>query len=96
VPAGGACCERTEPEEVHPAGPGAGGGSVLAWRTLVLCARAAAAIVVVNLRVLGAVAYLRSTGSAVAAESVRAMALRSAVWLALLIGLASLRPGGVR
>jgi hypothetical protein len=68
----------------------------LAWRDVTRGRSAAAVIVALNLCVLGVVGYLYATGRAVAAESVRAMAFRSAVWLALWIGLASLRPGGAR
>jgi hypothetical protein len=68
----------------------------LAWRDVTRGRSAAAVIFALNLCVLGVIGYLYATGSAVAVESVRAMALRSAVWLALVIGLASLQPGGVR
>jgi hypothetical protein len=48
--------------------------------------RAAAAIFALNLLVLGVIAWLYSEGSAVAIESVRAMSLRTAVWLGLFLG----------
>lgn len=51
-------------------------------------AAAAAAIALVNLLALGAVAYLRASGGAVAIDSVRAMAFRATVWLLLWIALA--------
>lgn len=61
---------------------------VMAWRSLVRGRQAAAAIFVLNLLVLAAIGTLYATGGAVAVESVRAMTLRSVVWLALFIGLA--------
>jgi len=64
------------------------GAGALAWRSLDRGTRAAAAIVVLNLFVLGAIGYLYSRGSAVAIESLRAMTLRTGVWLALFLGLA--------
>lgn len=59
-----------------------------AWRNPRRGAQAAAAIFGVNLLVLGAVASLYAAGGAVAIESVRAMLLRTGVWLVLLLGLA--------
>jgi hypothetical protein len=53
---------------------------VLAWRHLARGTSAAAAI-----------GYLYSTGSAVAVESLRAMTLRTSVWLAFWLGLTWLR-----
>lgn len=47
---------------------------------------AAASIFLLNLLVLGALGYLRATGSAIAIESVGAMILRTSVWLALFLG----------
>ncbi len=61
---------------------------VLAWRSLIQGRQAAAAISMLNLLVLAAIGALFVTGGAVAVESVRAMTLRSVVWLALLVGLA--------
>lgn len=52
---------------------------------------AAAAILLLNLLVLALVAWLHSTGQGVAVDSVRAMLLRSGVWLALCLGLVWLR-----
>jgi ABC-type transport system involved in multi-copper enzyme maturation permease subunit len=60
---------------------------VVAWRNLERGKYAAAAIFVLNLLVLGAVGYLYAAGSAVAIESLRAMTLRTVVWLVLLLGL---------
>jgi len=59
---------------------------ILAWRSLAHGRRAAAAIFALNLLVLAAIAWLYSAGGPVAVESVRAMALRTAVWLALFLG----------
>jgi hypothetical protein len=64
------------------------GAGALAWRSDDRGTRAAAAIVVLNLFVLGAIGYLSSRGSPVAIESLRAMTLRTGVWLALFLGLA--------
>ena len=44
-----------------------------------------------NLCVLGAIGYLYSTGGAVAVDSLRAMTLRTGVWLVLFLALAWLR-----
>jgi hypothetical protein len=60
---------------------------VLAWRNVERGKQAAAAIFGLNCLVLGAVSYLYATGSAVAIESVRAMVLRTVVWLVLFVGL---------
>jgi len=46
----------------------------------------AAAIFTLNLLVLGGVGYLYSVGGAVAIHSLRAMALRTVVWLLLFLG----------
>lgn len=64
------------------------GAAVLAWRSAASGQYAAAAIFGLNLVVLAAVGYLYAAGDAVAVESVRAMVLRTGVWLALFIGLA--------
>jgi hypothetical protein len=61
---------------------------VLAWRNVERGKRAAAAIFGLNCLVLGAVSYLYATGGAVAIESIRAMVLRTVVWLVLFVGLA--------
>jgi hypothetical protein len=60
---------------------------VVAWRNVERGKQAAAAIFGLNCLVLGAVSYLYATGSGVAIESVRAMTLRTAVWLVLFVGL---------
>lgn len=59
----------------------------VAWRSAGRGARAAGAIFVANLVVLGIIAWLYATGSAVAVDSLRAMTLRTGVWLALFAGL---------
>jgi hypothetical protein len=61
---------------------------VVAWRNLVAGKRAAAAIFLLNLLVLGTIAYLYTAGSAIAVESLGAMAFRTIVWLLLFLGLA--------
>lgn len=60
---------------------------VVAWRKPGPGSRAALAIFLFNLLVLVAIAWLRSTGGAVAAESVGAMGLRTGVWLLISLGL---------
>ena len=64
---------------------------VLAWRNLTHGRNAAAAIFALNLLVLAAIVRLYSAGGAVAVDSLRAMTLRTVVWLVLFIGLAWLR-----
>lgn len=61
---------------------------VIAWRSVERGRYAAAAIFVLNLLVLATVAYLYATGSPIAVDSVRAMVLRTVVWLLLFVGLA--------
>lgn len=61
---------------------------VLAWRNVNHGKRAAAAIFILNAIVLGTIWYLYLLGSAIAIESLRAMSLRTVVWLLLFIGLA--------
>lgn len=58
------------------------------WRGVERGIRAAAAIAVLNLLVLGLIGYLYATGSAIAVDSLRAMTFRALVWLALYLGLA--------
>lgn len=60
---------------------------VVAWRDAGRGARAAGVIFVANLVVFGIIAWLYATGAAVAVDSVRAMTLRTGVWLALFAGL---------
>ncbi len=61
---------------------------VIAWRNVDRGKYAAATIFVLNFLVLGAIGYLYATGSAVAIDSLRAMTLRSVVWLVLFLVLA--------
>ena len=61
---------------------------VIAWRSLDRGKYAAVTIFVLNFLVLGAIGYLYATGSAVAIDSLRAMTLRTVVWLVLFLGLA--------
>lgn len=61
---------------------------VIAWRSVVRGRQAAGAIFVLNLLVLAGIGALYATGDSVAVESVRAMTLRSVVWLALFVGFA--------
>jgi len=66
---------------------------VIAWRSLDRGKYAAATIFVLNFLALGAICYLYATGSAVAIDSLRAMTLRTVVWLVLFLGLAWLSRG---
>ena len=61
---------------------------VLAWRSVDRGKYAAVTIFVLNFLVLGAISYLYTTGSAVAIDSLRAMTLRTVIWLVLFLGLA--------
>jgi hypothetical protein len=63
-------------------------GGIIAWRDIERGRYAAAVIFVLNLLVLGAIGYLYVAGSSVAIESLRAMTLRTVVWLALFLGFA--------
>lgn len=63
------------------------GAGVAMWRSLPWGTRAAAAIFVLNLLVLGGIVILYTAGSAVAIQSLRAMTLRTAVWLGLFVAL---------
>lgn len=60
----------------------------IGWRNIHRGKQAAAAIFLLNLLVLGAIGYLYTAGHAVALDSLRAMVLRTVVWLALFLGLA--------
>ncbi len=73
------------------------GAGVAAWRNLARGRTMAGAIFALNLVVLAATAALYSSGDSVAIESVRAMTLRTVVWLALFAGFAWLmRASAVR
>lgn len=63
------------------------GAGVVAWRKLRQGGYAAGGIFVLNLLVLGTMGALYALGSAVAIESIRAMTLRTVVWLVLFLGL---------
>ena len=63
------------------------GAGVLALYSLDRGRNAAAVIFILNLLVLAAIYILYSSGGAVAVDSLRAMTLRTAVWLMLFIGL---------
>ena len=68
---------------------------IAALRNPSLGKRAAAAVFALNLLVLAIIAWLYSAGGAVAIDSLRAMSLRTAVWLGLFLGQAWLiRRGG--
>ncbi|MEO8102582.1 MAG: hypothetical protein ABI790_08650 [Betaproteobacteria bacterium] len=60
---------------------------VMAWRSLARGKAAAAVILALNVLVLCAIGYGYVTGSAVAADSLRAMTFRTVVWLVLFAGL---------
>lgn len=60
---------------------------LIAWRNLRPGRNAAAVIFLLNLAVLLGIFLLHSTGGAIAVESLRAMTLRSVVWLVLFIAL---------
>jgi hypothetical protein len=60
---------------------------VIAWRSAMKGKRVAAVIFLLNLLVLGGVAYLYQTGSGIAVQSVGAMTFRTVVWLLLYLGL---------
>ena len=59
---------------------------VTIWRGLAAGRYVAATIFLVNLLVLRGVGYLYATGSGVAIDSVRAMVLRTVVWLGVWLG----------
>lgn len=59
---------------------------VALWRDLPWSARAAGMILALNLAMLGLIGVLYASGGGVAADSIRAMTFRSAVWLALFVG----------
>jgi hypothetical protein len=60
---------------------------VIAWRNLKQGMYVAAAIFVLNLIVLTAIYLLYTEGNSIAVDSLRAMSLRTIVWLALFAGL---------
>ncbi len=60
---------------------------VIAWRNLKQGVYVAAAIFVLNLVVLAVIYFLYTEGGSIAVDSLRAMSLRTIVWLALFAGL---------
>jgi hypothetical protein len=62
-------------------------GGVVAWRSSKPGAYVAAVIFCLNCAVLVMIGYLYETRDVVAVESLRAMTLRTVVWLALFLGL---------
>lgn len=63
------------------------GVGVVAWRNVHYGRNGAAAVFVLNLLVLATIWLLYNSGGAVAIDSLRAMTLRTGVWLLLFIGL---------
>jgi len=63
-------------------------GGIVAWRNSKAGAYVAATIFCLNAAVLGVIGYVYTMGDAVAVESLRAMTLRTFVWLVLFLGLA--------
>lgn len=63
------------------------GVGVAMWRRLDFGRKGAATIFLLNLLVLGAIGIVYLSGGAVAVESLRAMTLRTGVWLLLFLGL---------
>ena len=61
---------------------------VVAWRSARQGTYAAAVIFTLNCVALAAIGYLSIAANAVAGESLRAMTLRTVVWLVVLVGLA--------
>ena len=59
---------------------------ILAWRDLKQGMYAAGTIFLLNLAALAAIYFLYTEGSPIAVDSLRAMTLRTVVWLALLVG----------
>ena len=61
-------------------------GGLMIWRNLLRGKYVAASIFTLNLIVLGGIAYLYFVSDGVAVDSLRAMTLRTVVWLVLLLG----------
>lgn len=61
---------------------------IVAWRHLDRGRYAAAAILALNVVVLGIIGYFYVTGGGVAIDSVRAMTFRTVVWLVIFLALA--------
>ena len=60
---------------------------IIAWRNIKQGMYLAAAVFVLNLVMLAAIYFLYTEGSSIAVDSLRAMSLRTVVWLALFAGL---------
>lgn len=60
---------------------------IIAWRNIKQGMYVAAAIFVLNLVVLVAIYFLYTEGNSIAVDSLRAMSLRTVIWLALFAGL---------
>jgi len=60
---------------------------IIIWRNFKQGMYVAAAIFILNLVVLAAIYFLYTEGSSIAVDSLRAMSLRTVVWLALFAGL---------
>ena len=60
---------------------------IIAWRNAIRGKSVAAVIFILNFIVLGVIVYLYKTGNLVAVDSLRAMTLRTVVWLVQFIGL---------
>ncbi len=63
------------------------GVGIVAWRNVYSGRNGAAAVFLLNLLVLATIWLLYNSGGAVAIDSLRAMTLRTAVWLLLFVGL---------
>ena len=61
-------------------------GGLMIWRNIRRGKYMAASIFTLNLIVLGGIAYLYFVSGGVAVDSLRAMTLRTVVWLVLLLG----------
>ena len=59
---------------------------IIAWRNIKQGMYVAAAIFVLNLTVLTAIFFLYTEGNSIAVDSLRAMSLRTVVWLVLFAG----------
>lgn len=68
----------------------------LAWRSSRRGAQAAAAVFLLNAAALAGIAWLSLSADAVAVQSLRAMGLRTVVWLGLFLGLTWLARGSAR
>jgi hypothetical protein len=60
---------------------------IITWRNLIQGKRIAAAILILNLLMLGVISYLHISTNSIAVESLFAMGFRTTIWFGLLIGL---------